>query len=100
MAYDKVIDSAVLDSKLAAIANAIREKTSQTSLMTIDEMPTAIQSISTGGGSGGGGSLTGKGFRLVASSPSGGGYITGGLNINIETGTINNTSLTGVGFVI
>lgn len=56
--------------------------------------------IDAGGGSGGGGSLTGKGFRLVASSPSGGGYITGGLNINIETGMINNASLTGVGFVI
>lgn len=50
MAYDKVIDSVVLDSKLTAIANAIREKTSQTSLLTIDEMPASIQSIPTGEG--------------------------------------------------
>ncbi len=66
---------------------------------TIDKFSSALSGVidTTGGG---GGSLTGKGFRLVASSPSGGGYITGGLNINIETGTINNASLTGVGFVI
>lgn len=67
---------------------------------TVVSLYNEIKAIIDAGGGGGGGSLTGKGFRLVASSPSGGGYITGGLNINIKTGTINNISLTGVGFVL
>lgn len=41
-----------LTNKLSNIATAIREKTGSTELMTLDEMPSAIASIS-GGGSGG-----------------------------------------------
>lgn len=38
-----------LTDKLSAIGNAIREKTGETDLLTLDAMPTAIQSISGGG---------------------------------------------------
>lgn len=40
----------VLTNKLTAIADAIREKTGSTEKMTLDEMPTAISGITTGGG--------------------------------------------------
>ena len=39
-----------LTNKLTAIANAIREKTGTTNKLTLDEMPTAISNISSGGG--------------------------------------------------
>lgn len=39
-----------LTDKLSAIGSAIREKTGGTELLTLDAMPTAIQSIQTGGG--------------------------------------------------
>ena len=39
-----------LTNKLTAIANAIREKTGSTNKLTLDEMPTAISNISSGGG--------------------------------------------------
>ena len=39
-----------LTNKLTAIANAIREKTGTTNTLTLDEMPTAISNISSGGG--------------------------------------------------
>ena len=42
-----------LTDKLSAIGVAIRQKTGSTALMTLDEMPTAIASITTGGGGGG-----------------------------------------------
>lgn len=42
-----------LTDKLSAIGVAIRQKTGSTELMTLDEMPTAIASITTGGGGGG-----------------------------------------------
>lgn len=38
-----------LTDKLSAIGSAIREKTGETELLTLDEMPTAIQGISGGG---------------------------------------------------
>jgi len=41
-----------LTDKLSAIGDAIREKTGGTELLTLDAMPTAISSITTGGGSG------------------------------------------------
>jgi hypothetical protein len=44
-----------LTDKLTAIANAIREKTGGTDLLTLDQMPTEIAGIETGGGGGGGG---------------------------------------------
>lgn len=47
MAYDKVIDSSALNSKLTAIANAIRAKTGNTGTLTLDQMPTEIESIET-----------------------------------------------------
>lgn len=42
-----------LTDKLTAIANAIREKTGGTELLTLDQMPTEIAGIETGGGGGG-----------------------------------------------
>lgn len=39
-----------LTDKFTAIANAIRNKTGETALLTLDEMPQEIQSIQTGGG--------------------------------------------------
>ena len=42
-----------LTDKLTAIANAIREKTGNTELLTLDQMPTEIAGIETGGNSGG-----------------------------------------------
>lgn len=43
-----------LTDKLTAIANAIRAKTGKSDSLTLDQMPTEIDSIETGGGSGGG----------------------------------------------
>ena len=43
-----------LTDKLSAIGVAIRQKTGSSALMTLDEMPGAIASITTGGGGGGG----------------------------------------------
>ena len=42
----------VLINKLSAIGDAIREKTGKTDLMTLDQMPVEIASITTGGGGG------------------------------------------------
>lgn len=42
-----------LTNKLTAIGDAIRNKTGSTDLLTLDEMPTAINGIETGGGGGG-----------------------------------------------
>lgn len=39
-----------LTNKLTAIADAIRGKTGSTNKLTLDEMPTAISNISSGGG--------------------------------------------------
>ncbi len=46
----KVVDADVLDADLSAIGEAIRSKTGGTELLTLDEMPTAIEGIETGGG--------------------------------------------------
>ena len=40
-----------LTDKIKAVADAIREKTNTTDSMTLDEMPTKITSIETGGNS-------------------------------------------------
>lgn len=45
MAYDKVIDSSALDSKLKAVADAIRGKTGNTNTLTLDQMPAEIAGI-------------------------------------------------------
>lgn len=50
MAYDKVVDSGVLDGKLTAIADAIRGKTGGTDALTLEQMAAAIGGISGGGG--------------------------------------------------
>lgn len=42
-----------LTEKLIAIGDAIREKTGKTDLLTLDQMPIEIASISSGGGGGG-----------------------------------------------
>ena len=43
-----------LTNKLTAIADAIREKSGTSALLTLDAMPGAVAAIETGGGSGGG----------------------------------------------
>ena len=48
MAYDKVIDSAALDSALTDIADAIRTKTGGTDSLTLEQMPREIEGIETG----------------------------------------------------
>lgn len=50
MAYDKIVDSGALDTKLTAIADAIRGKTGKTEEMTLDQMVTEIAGIQIGGG--------------------------------------------------
>ena len=50
MAYDKVVDSGVLDGKLTAIADAIRGKTGGADALTLEQMAAAIAGISGGGG--------------------------------------------------
>lgn len=48
MAFDKVIDSAVLDGKLTSVADAIRSKTGKTDSMTLEQMPGEIEGIVSG----------------------------------------------------
>ena len=48
MAYDKVVDSAALDTALTDIADAIRTKTGGTDPLTIEQMPSEIEGISAG----------------------------------------------------
>lgn len=48
---DKAVDSAALDSALTDIANAIRTKTGGTDPLTLEQMPSEIESISGGGSS-------------------------------------------------
>ena len=56
MAYDKVVDSAVLDAGLKQIADAIREKGGTSDNLAFPTaMADAITAIEAGGGSGGGG---------------------------------------------
>lgn len=52
MAYDKAVDSAVLDTNLTAIANAIREKGGTSDPIAFDAMANAIAAIESGGGAG------------------------------------------------
>ena len=42
------------ETKLSAIGDAIRAKTGDTALLTLDDMPNEIANIETGGGSAGG----------------------------------------------
>ena len=49
MAFDKVIDSSVLNARLLNIANAIRKGTGQIQTMADTEMPFAISEIDTSG---------------------------------------------------
>lgn len=51
MAIDKAVDSTALDSALTNIANAIRTKTGGTDPLTLEQMPSEIESISGGGSS-------------------------------------------------
>ena len=51
MAYDKIVDSTALDTALTDIADAIRTKTGKTDPLTIEQMPSEIESISGGGSS-------------------------------------------------
>ena len=48
MAFDKIVDSTALDTALTDIADAIRTKTGKTSPLTIEQMPSEIESISSG----------------------------------------------------
>ena len=51
MAYDKIVDSTALDTALTDIADAIRTKTGKTDPLTLEQMPSEIESISGGGSS-------------------------------------------------
>lgn len=48
MAFDKIVDSTALDTALTDIADAIRTKTGKTAPLTIEQMPSEIESISGG----------------------------------------------------
>lgn len=48
MAFDKIVDSTALDTALTDIADAIRTKTGKTTSLTIEQMPSEIESISGG----------------------------------------------------
>ena len=51
MAYDKVVDSAVLDAGMKSVADAIRAKTGTTDLLAWpDGFKAAVEGIQTGGG--------------------------------------------------
>lgn len=66
MAYDKVVDSAALDTKLTSIADAIRAKTGgSNSLVFPDGFLQAIAAIETGGG---GGDFTTGEFTLASTT--------------------------------
>lgn len=49
MPYDKIVDSTALDTALTDIADSIRAKTGKTDPLTIEQMPSEIESISGGG---------------------------------------------------
>lgn len=68
MAYDKVVDSAALDTQLTSIADAIRAKTGgSNSLVFPDGFLQAIAAIEAGGGGGGGdGGWAIDGFTLLS----------------------------------
>ena len=68
MAYDKAVDSAVLDAGLTAIANAIREKGGTSDPIAFDAMANAIAAIKAGGGGSGTGSGYATGTYTVASN--------------------------------
>lgn len=88
MAYDKVIDSAALDTQLTSIADAIRAKTGgSNSLVFPDGFLQAIAAIEAGGGSGGGdGGWAIDGFTLLSGSFTPEADITSG-NYKINVGT-------------
>ena len=65
MAYDKVVDSGALETKLAAIADAIRGKTGGANALTLEQMVTEIAGIETGGGSSGGNANTYSGELIT-----------------------------------
>ena len=46
MSYDKIVDSTALDTALTDIADAIRTKTGKTDPLTLEQMPSEIESIS------------------------------------------------------
>ena len=48
MAFDKVVDSAALDTALTDIADAIRTKTGKTDPLTLEQMPSEIEGIESG----------------------------------------------------
>ena len=71
MAYDKVVDSAQLETAITATANAIREKTGDAALLQWLEdkgFADAIAAIEAGGGSGGDGGVFATGSITPASS--------------------------------
>ena len=51
MAFDKIVDSTALDTALTDIADSIRAKTGKTDPLTLEQMPSEIEGIETGGSS-------------------------------------------------
>lgn len=63
MAYDKVVDSSLLDTNLTIVANAIRSKGGTTENLSFpDGFVSAVQAIQTGGGSGDSSGVIGGSF--------------------------------------
>lgn len=81
MAYDKVVDSVVLDSALTGIADAIRSKTGGTDLLPFDQMAAAIAGIQVGGGDVPGGA---SGIYMAQVTPAGN---VGSITIEHNLGT-------------
>ena len=81
-----------LTNKLTAIANAIRGKTGETDLMTLDEMPTEIASIPTGITPTGTLNITTNGTHDVTNYASANVSVSGGPSYRTATGTITPNS--------
>lgn len=80
MAYDKVVDSAVLEAGLTKIAAAIREKGGTTDTLAFpDAMAEAIAAIEAGGGGGGGNGVSGQ--YIVASDKTIGTFVENAIQI-------------------
>lgn len=103
MAYDKVVDSAALDTQLTSIADAIRAKTGGSdSLVFPDGFSQAIAAIEAGGDSGGGdGGWAIDGFTLLSGTFTPEADITSGMyTINVETYTTKPTKVYSALYII
>ena len=73
-------------TSLTSLADAIRSKTGDSASMTVEEMITAVNSITTGGGSSSGGWILRKEFYETSALDGVGGEIVLGSYVDIDTG--------------